>query len=413
MTVTLELPLDIPDIRVLGTDLTATGAMVIKVESTLKTARCHRCGREIEHCHGYDRPVRLRHLPILERQVYLEIRPKRYRCPFCEGGPTSTQRCEWDEPNSPHTKAFERWVLRSLVNSTVLDVSRQLEVGKAAIEGIIDRWLATTVDWSRFSALETLGLDEIALTKGHDNLVTVVSTRDAAGQTAVLAVLPKRLKATVQAFLETIPAPLKATIQRVCTDRHEGYVNAVYAALPGVEVVADRFHVTKHYRDSADQLRQQELKRLQQCLPEADYEPLKGLLWPFRQDWWHLNEAKQSQLTYLFEQAPELQQAYSLRCVLTLIFEANLTKAQALEALNRWGTLVKDSGLHCFDRFLTTLDNWMDEITNYFNHRQSSGFVEGLNNKLKVLKRRCYGVDSAATLFQRLKLDLEGYRLFA
>jgi transposase len=99
--------------------------------------------------------------------------------------------------------------------------------------------------------------------------------------------------------------------------------------------------------------------------------------------------------------------------VLTLIFEANLTKAQALEALNRWDTLVKDSGLRCFDRFLTTLDNWMDEITNYFNHRQSSGFVEGLNNKLKVLKRRCYGVDSTTTLFQRLKLDLEGYRLFA
>ena len=65
-----------------------------------------------------------------------------------------------------------------------------------------------------------------------------------------------------------------------------------------------------------------------------------------------------------------------------------------------------------FDSFLTTLDNWMDEITNYFLNRQTSGFVEGLNNKIKVLKRRCYGRLNLSHLFQRLHLDLEGYRLF-
>ena len=56
--------------------------------------------------------------------------------------------------------------------------------------------------------------------------------------------------------------------------------------------------------------------------------------------------------------------------------------------------------------------NWREEITNYFLQRQSSGFVEGLNNKLKVLKRRCYGLDSVKTLFQRLWLDLTGYGVF-
>ena len=68
--------------------------------------------------------------------------------------------------------------------------------------------------------------------------------------------------------------------------------------------------------------------------------------------------------------------------------------------------------VYCFDGFLTTVANWREEITNYFLQRQNSGFVEGLNNKLKVLKRRCYGLDSVKTLFQRLRLDLEGYRLF-
>jgi len=59
------------------------------------------------------------------------------------------------------------------------------------------------------------------------------------------------------------------------------------------------------------------------------------------------------------------------------------------------------------------LNNWQDEITNYFHHRYNSGFVEGLNNKIKVIKRRWYGLLNVKHLFQRLYLDLEGYRLFA
>jgi len=59
------------------------------------------------------------------------------------------------------------------------------------------------------------------------------------------------------------------------------------------------------------------------------------------------------------------------------------------------------------------LDTWQDLIVNYFINHQSSGFVEGLNNKLKVLKRRCYGLRNVVRLFQRLTLDLEGYRRFS
>ncbi|MCJ7702710.1 MAG: transposase [Anaerolineales bacterium] len=62
---------------------------------------------------------------------------------------------------------------------------------------------------------------------------------------------------------------------------------------------------------------------------------------------------------------------------------------------------------------MITLENHMDEISNYFINRDSSGFVEGFNNKIKVLKRRCYGIFNIQHLFQRIYLDLEGYRLFA
>jgi transposase len=412
MSVLIQLPLDIPDVAVLSTEFRPDGALLIKVESTRQSACCSRCGREIHHVHGYDRPIQLRHLPLLERRVYLEIRPKRYRCPHCEGRPTTTQRCDWYDPNSPHTKAFEKWVLRCLVTSTVADVSNQIGLGPDAVDGILGRWVSTTVDWSRFTTLATLGIDEIALTRGQGNYVAVISTRDALGQVSVVAALPDRLKATVKAFLEAIPAPLKATIQTVCTDMYDGYTNAVYETLPGVTVVVDRFHVAPSYHDSVDQLRKQELKRLQQELPEAEYEPLKGLMWLVRQDWTGLSEADQNRLLPLFDHSPALKQAYCLRQVLTGIFNSPFTQARAIDAIEGWCEQVRASGLQCFNGFLTPVANWREEITNYFLQRQHSGFVEGLNNKLKVLKRRCYGLDSVTTLFQRLRLDLEGYRLF-
>ena len=66
-----------------------------------------------------------------------------------------------------------------------------------------------------------------------------------------------------------------------------------------------------------------------------------------------------------------------------------------------------------FDRFMNTLDEKMDLITNYFIRRQNSGFVEGLNHKIRVLLGRCYGVFNRVHLFQRLSLDLGGYEQFA
>ena len=67
MSAMIQFPLDLPDVEVLKTELTAKGHLVITVESTLEGTRCRRCGQEIKESHGHDRPLRLRHLPVLER----------------------------------------------------------------------------------------------------------------------------------------------------------------------------------------------------------------------------------------------------------------------------------------------------------------------------------------------------------
>jgi transposase len=302
--------------------------------------------------------------------------------------------------------------MRSLIHSTVSDVSRKRGLGEEAVEGMLDRQVAQTVDGASLKALGVLGLDEIALTKGRRDFVTLVSARPADGELTVLAVLPDRCKETVKTFLASIPERLKTTVKRVCTDLDDGYLNAAQEVLPRARVVIDRVPVAQAYRACADSLRKQELKRLKAELPAAEYAALKGMLGPFRQPWAHVSPEEREPLDRLFAHAPAFKAAYTLREVLTLLVEQPLSKARARDYLEAWASLVKDSGLSCFERFLTTLDERLDEVTNDFLDRQSSGFVEGLNNKLKVLKRRCSGIFSPARLFQRLHLDWAGYRLF-
>jgi transposase len=303
--------------------------------------------------------------------------------------------------------------MRALINSTVVDVSRKYRLGEEAVEGILNRHVAGEVDWSRFTHLGVLGLDEIALTKGHRDFVTIVTCRAAEGEIALLAVLPDRRKETVKRFLASIPEPLKATIEQVCTDRYEGFVNAAEEELPEADRVVDRFHVAKAYRGCADELRKQEFKRLKEDLSPAEYEAdVKGMMWLFRKPWVELDDEERGRLEKLFEHSPALRAAHLMREILTVIFDTAQSKAQATEWLQAWQDAITLFEIRGFDSFLTTLDNWMDEITNYFLNRQTSGFVEGLNNKVKVLKRRCYGMLNLSHLFQRLHLDLEGYRLF-
>lgn len=409
----ITVPLDIPDVRVLQTLITEQGAFILTVESTLSSARCRCCGREIRKFHGQDDWVIVRHLPILGRPVYLRYRPKRYRCEACADKPTTTQQLSWHEPNSPQTTLYDTHLLLQLVNTTVEDVSVKEQLPYDVVLGVIERRIAAQVDWTQYTELGTLGLDEIALKKGHRDFVVIVTARLPRGRLAILGVLPNREKATVRTFLQGIPPDLAATIHSVCTDMYESYIQAVREVLFQVRLVIDRFHVAQKYRDAADSMRQQELKRLKQELPKAEYQQLKGTLWAFRKNQVDLTPEEQERLARLFAYAPALAAAHRLREELTTIFEQAPSQPQAQAQMRAWQERVRHSGLSCFDDFLNTLDHWWNEITNYFVNRASSGFVEGLNNKLKVLKRRCYGLLNLEHLFQRIFLDLEGYRLFA
>lgn len=242
----ISIPLDIADVRVLQTDLTKAGELILTVERTLEHTTCRPCGRIITEQHGTDKSRLLRHLPILGRPVYVRIHPKRFRCPWCDGRHTTTQQLEWYAPNALHTKAYERHLIVQLVNSTIQDVVAKEDVSYDALLGILDRWIATRVDWASLAPFATVGIDEIALLKGHRDVVAVISAKTLSGDLQLLAVLPDRTKATLVAWLKRIPAAIRATITTVCTDMWAGSVTAVQEVLVDAMVVIDRVHVARH-----------------------------------------------------------------------------------------------------------------------------------------------------------------------
>lgn len=409
---TISVPLDIPDVQVLKTEITEQGEFIITIESTVRRVSCRKCGKALEQVHDYGDWVTVRHLSILGHPVYLRYRPRRFGCD-CEGEPTTTEPLAWREARSPHTCAYDTHLLRQLVNNTVEDVRIKEGLSYDAVLGVIERRIASQVDWAQYTVLGVLGLDEIARRKGHRDFVTIVSARLRDGTVDILGILPDRDKATVKAFLAGIPPRLQVTVHTVCTDMWESFTEAAHEALPHARLVIDRFHVAQHYHQAADTLRKAELKRLRAELPKAEYARLKGSLWAFRKRRADLRPDEQATLDRLFAHSPALQHAYTLREELTALFDQDLRKAEAQRQLQTWMARVRACGLTCFDKFLTMLTHWWQEITNYFVNRLSSGFVEGLNNKLKVLKRRCFGLFNLAHFFQRATLDLKGYRLFA
>jgi transposase len=408
----IELLLDLPNIQVQAAHQDLKVNYIVTLVSTERGTTCHKCHKRIDKSNGYGEWVTLRHTPIFNKAVYLRIRLPRCQCD-CDGQPTTTQQVSWFARRSPFTKAYEAHLLLACVNSTIADVSIKENVTYDAIRGVLDRNIRKSVDWSTIEPFEVIGIDEISIKKGHQDFVGIVTARRG-DETHILGVLEDRKKETIIRFFRSIPKRLRRTIRYVCSDMYDGFINAAKEVFGRkVRIVADRFHVAKLYREGLEDLRKKELRRLKRELPAATYKKFKGVMWSLRKKEEDLTEDDRAALEQLFQYSPRLKQAYLYRDQLTAIFDRQVTRAQAKHLLNAWMDRITRSDIRCFDGFIKTLIARKDEITNYFVGRHNSGFVEGLNNKIKVIKRRCYGILNPEHLFQRIHLDLVGYKLYA
>lgn len=409
-----RIKLDIKDLEITSQAINNKGEIVLNVKSTKTETPCHKCGKPATIRYGEAPELTIRHLPILDTPVYLVIKPVRYKCGDCDGTITTTEVYNWCKKGSHITTGLSDYLMRQMIHSTVEDVSKKEGIGYKQLEIAIDKTISTTVDWNRYISLKILGIDEIAIKKGHKDYVTVISTKSSPdSQVSVIAVLPGRLKDDVVAFLNSIPAHLKKTVESVCTDMYDGFVYAVIEVFGESVLVIDRYHVSKLYREPLDKLRISEMKRLKATLPEDEYSLLEGMMWILRKNHECLSEVERDKLALLYKHSPKLKAAHSLALKLTQIFNTYCNKKSGLAKINRWIERAKKSDVICFKKFIGTLEKYKVYIANYFKKRRNSGFVEGLNNLIKVAKRRCYGMFKTETLFQRLFLDLQGFEIYA
>jgi len=226
-------------------------------------------------------------------------------------------------------------------------------------------------------------------------------------------VLEGKEKTTVKGFLSTIPQKKRKTITAVCVDMCDNYIHAVKEILStDIPIIVDRFHVAKLYRKSITKLRSDELKKLRKQLSEEDYRALApAIKILIRKNECYTAKEKKI-LVLLFKHSPAIKAAYRLAREFTHIYNSHHRKKTAKRKINDWIEKVEESDVSCLSTFIKTATKYKDHISHYFIRRETSGWLEGINNKVKVIKRRCYGITNLKHFFQRIFLDLQGYDMF-
>ncbi len=405
------IPLDIDSLEILSQHIDSKGRIVLTVESTCDGTTCHKCGKHATKRYAQAPVIEIKHTSVFDQPVVIRIKPIRYECEQCDDHPTTTEKYDWVAEGGKVTKGLEEYILRCVINSTIQDVARKERLSYRTVERTIARLINPEIDWSDFESLHTIGIDEISNRKGYKDYVAIISHRDEQNNITMLAVLDSRKGEDVKAFFDSIPEHLRKTVKSVCTDMYDGFVYPAIEVFGKQKVVVDRYHVSKLYRSGLDKLRVKEMARLKDSLPIEEYKDLENMMWILRKQHECLSVEDKQKLSLLYRHSPLLKQGYSLAIKLTHIFNTHHDRKAAQAKFDRWVIQVNRSDVKCFDTFLKTLKKYRSSIANYFKDRETSGFVEGLNNKIKVIKRRCYGFFKTETLFRRLTIDLSGYNM--
>lgn len=232
--------------------------------------------------------------------------------------------------------------------------------------------------------IRVLNIDEIALEKGHGNFVLVLSAPE---EGYVLEVLPDRERKTLENWLEGLAPETKKAIKVVNLDMWEPYTLAVKAKLPHARIVVDRFHVMKNLNHCLTMAR----REIQRNASDEVKEQLNGSRWVLVKNQKDLNEKQRTKLESLYQVSPELKACHQLKEQFRTIFETVTDREKARTALRRWIKQVERQSVTALQAFLVTLKNWFELILNYFIERWTNAFAEGINNKIKLIKRRAFG----------------------
>ncbi len=379
----LTFLLNLPDFTVTAVERDEGQRQLIWLcEPAYPVALCPDCLQLSNHIHDSERRL-VRDVSVGGWPTYLEFKHRRFECEVCQK--PFTEQLESIAPYRRYTLRYEAYLFQQCHARSLRDVSSQEGLDYHVVEALYLEWSQQKVTAAQsHSTVRFLGIDEIALHKGREDYALILTDLE---RQCVLTVLPDRTKGTLEAYLDTWSPQAREGVAPVAMDMWEPYRLAVSAKLPQAQVVADRFHVMQNLLAQVTAAR----REIQRAAPPEDQEQLKGLRWILVKNAESLNAAERAKLAQMYTLSPTLKQLHELKESFRTIFETSRSREEAAEQLLAWIDQVEALGVKSLSKFVGTLRNWWEHILNYFLDRVTSGFVEGMNNRLKLIKRRAFG----------------------
>lgn len=356
------------------------GKIYFHIIKSADKRRCVDCGSR----NTIKKGIKLRYLktvPVGNKAVYLVVHRQRLECLDC--GSLKYESLDLALPKKHWTKTLGKYIISLLRCCTIKDVSRHLNIHWDTVKEIHSLYLRKEFKKRRLSHLRYLGVDELAIRKGHNYLTIVIDLETG----EVVWVGRGRSKYSLSPFLKKLRR-VKAPIKAIAMDMWAPYIEAVKEYFPEDVIVFDRFHVISGYNKMLDKLR----AAMANEAIEANKKIFKGVRYLLLMDSEKLkkNYSQRIRLDELLRLNKPLYTAYVLKEELLRIWKAT-KKKNAIKRLNNWLWRALKSSIIPLVKFAKTLIKHYFGIISYFDHKITTGMVEGIINKIKTLKRQAYG----------------------
>jgi transposase len=354
---------------------------------------CDRCGQTAREIHDVTERC-VQDLPVFERETVLIVHRRRIRCATC--GP-QVERLTWLDRYGRVTRRLALQVARLCRHMPLSRVADFHGLAWSTVKAIHRAYLDATLGPPDLTSVETIILDEFSLHTGHRYATVIVEPT----RRAVLWVGLGRGREAIRPFFELLGAEGRARLKAVGMDMNGAYEEEVRAQCPHAEIVFDLFHVVqKYHKEVIRPVRAQEAKAAQAADPTNHV--YKGVTW--------LLFANPDRLTP--HHAAKLETLLNLnrRLFITHLLKEDLkqmwdfTDRDAAERFfEDWNARAMESGLEAVKDFARRLAKHLPGILGHCRWKLHTSLLEGMNNTIKVLKRRAYGYRDHAYFFLRIR----------
>jgi transposase len=347
------------------------------------------------HRSHYDSKTRLvRDLSCGDARIYLELEVRRVKCRNC--GKVKREQLDWLSDNPFYTKRFAYCVGRKCRAMTVKDVAKEHGLDWKTVKALDKEYMQKQLERNHVPAPRVIGIDEIAIRKGHTYRIVV---SDLERGRPIWFGGADRSEASMDGFYEWLGPKRTKRIELAVMDMWKAFTNSVRRNAPQAAILYDKFHVMRHLGDALDKVRKSEYARLS----GKDRAYIKGQKYTLLSNRENLTMDGRRALKKLLGANKRLNTGYLLRESFGQLWSYN-TEGWARRFFDNWRESLKWQRLEPFDKFARMIERHWDGIAAYSRpeNKVSLGFVEGLNNKIRVIQRKAYGLRDEEYL--RLKI---------